>query len=170
MQESAPAPPGTPSTSGETERPSHRRRRDDHNSSSYACAAERPARRPRRPHAPRISRRRLARIDRATGVGRIGEIVARVQPDTILTFGPDGMTGHSDHITVGEWAVEAAAARAPRYRALAATKTPEWLDRFGHEQITHKRSTGRSPVLGDPPLTCTYVVAGGGFQPPTSGI
>ncbi len=71
----------------------------------------------------------LARIDRATGVGRIGEVVARVQPETILTFGADGMTGHPDHITVGDWAVEAAGGRC---RVLAATKTPDWLERFAH--------------------------------------
>lgn len=74
----------------------------------------------------------LARIDRATGVARIGEVVARVQPETILTFGPDGMTGHSDHITVADWAVEAAAERGSRCRVLAATKTPDWLETFAH--------------------------------------
>lgn len=73
----------------------------------------------------------LARIDRPTGVRRLAEVVERVQPDTILTFGPDGMTGHSDHVTISEWAVEAAAAlRGSRCRVLAATKTPEWLEGF----------------------------------------
>lgn len=73
----------------------------------------------------------LARIDRPTGVRKVAEVVERVRPDTILTFGPDGMTGHSDHIAIGEWAAEAAAAlRGARCRVLAATKTPEWLDGF----------------------------------------
>ena len=39
-----------------------------------------------------------------------------------------------------------------------------------HGQITVKRSRGRSPVLSDRPLTCTYVVAGAGFEPATSGL
>ena len=34
-------------------------------------------------------------------------IVASVQPDTILTFGPDGITGHPDHCTVSDWATHA---------------------------------------------------------------
>lgn len=73
----------------------------------------------------------LAHIDRPTGVRRVADVVARVRPDTVLTFGPDGMTGHSDHIAIGEWAAEAAAAlRGSRCRVLAATKTPEWLDGF----------------------------------------
>ena len=30
----------------------------------------------------------------------IGQLLDEVQPDTILTFGPDGMTFHPDHIAV----------------------------------------------------------------------
>lgn len=29
------------------------------------------------------------------------------QPDTIITFGPDGLTGHTDHKSVSKWAAEA---------------------------------------------------------------
>lgn len=73
----------------------------------------------------------LATIDRATGIALVAEVVARVQPDTILTFGPEGITGHPDHITIGDWAVEAAAAvGGARCRVLAATKTPDWLETF----------------------------------------
>ena len=40
-------------------------------------------------------------------VTRLGEIVAGVQPDVVVTFGADGMTSHHDHIRVGEAAAEA---------------------------------------------------------------
>lgn len=33
--------------------------------------------------------------------------VKKYQPDTILTFGQDGLTGHPDHKAVGEWATKA---------------------------------------------------------------
>src|SRR4029077_92627 len=36
-------------------------------------------------------------------IGRLAEIVRDVQPHTVLTFGPDGMTWHPDHIAVGAW-------------------------------------------------------------------
>ena len=36
-------------------------------------------------------------------VTRIRTIVDEVQPDTVLTFGPDGITGHPDHQTVSAW-------------------------------------------------------------------
>ena len=67
----------------------------------------------------------------AHAVGLIADVVERVRPDTVLTFGPDGMTGHPDHVATGRWAVRAATTvMGDRCRVLAATKTPDWLDRF----------------------------------------
>jgi LmbE family N-acetylglucosaminyl deacetylase len=40
---------------------------------------------------------------------RLTDIVRAVRPRTVLTFGPDGFTGHPDHQTVGRWAGEAVA-------------------------------------------------------------
>jgi LmbE family N-acetylglucosaminyl deacetylase len=64
-------------------------------------------------------------------VSRLTEILAEVRPDTVLTFGPDGMTWHPDHIAVGQW-TSAAVTRAggAGARLLYATKTPEWGDAF----------------------------------------
>lgn len=44
----------------------------------------------------------------AEGVGHIRELIKTYQPQTILTFGPDGITGHTDHQTVSHWATTAA--------------------------------------------------------------
>ena len=58
---------------------------------------------------------------------RIAAVVDDVRPDTVLTFGPDGMTGHVDHIAVCQWTTEAL--RRSNYdggRLFYATKTPEW--------------------------------------------
>lgn len=41
------------------------------------------------------------------GAKRISEFIERVHPDTILTFGPDGMTGHTDHQTISRWVAQA---------------------------------------------------------------
>ena len=40
-------------------------------------------------------------------VGRITDILREDRPDVVATFGPDGITGHPDHITVGEAAAQA---------------------------------------------------------------
>lgn len=73
----------------------------------------------------------LARWDPAHGIALVCEVIDRVRPDTVLTFGPDGMTGHPDHIAIGDWA-ELAAARVMggRCRVLAATRTQPWVDAF----------------------------------------
>ena len=36
-------------------------------------------------------------------VGRLVALLDDVRPDTVITFGPDGFTGHPDHRTVSAW-------------------------------------------------------------------
>lgn len=49
---------------------------------------------------------------------RIKEVIEENQPDTILTFGPDGLTGHPDHQTVCAWASQANQGRVAIYHAV----------------------------------------------------
>lgn len=44
-----------------------------------------------------------ARADAHEAVDKIVEYINLYKPDTILTFGPDGWTGHPDHQTVSAW-------------------------------------------------------------------
>jgi len=44
-----------------------------------------------------------AAVDVTEATARIRAVVDEVQPDTVLTFGPDGITGHPDHQTVSAW-------------------------------------------------------------------
>jgi LmbE family N-acetylglucosaminyl deacetylase len=65
------------------------------------------------------------------GYERVRELVADVQPDTILTFGPDGMTDHAAHKDVSRWATEALhEAGKSGSTVLYATVTPEWAAEF----------------------------------------
>jgi LmbE family N-acetylglucosaminyl deacetylase len=63
-------------------------------------------------------------------VARLLPILEEVQPDTVLTFGPDGGTYHADHIATGRWATLACRAAARPPSLLYAANTPEWLERF----------------------------------------
>jgi LmbE family N-acetylglucosaminyl deacetylase len=54
-----------------------------------------------------------ADVPSAEPVARLCAIISEVRPDTVLTFGPDGMTGHRDHQTVGAWTFEAFDRAAP---------------------------------------------------------
>ncbi len=75
-----------------------------------------------------------AAIDDEEAVARICAVMERVRPDSVLCFGPDGMTGHDDHRSTSRWAT-AAVARAGRLggrgtQVYYATNTPDWLARF----------------------------------------
>jgi LmbE family N-acetylglucosaminyl deacetylase len=73
-----------------------------------------------------------AGADRDPVVARIAALIHDVRPDTVLTFGPDGITGHADHRTVSEW-VGAAFDRAapPGSRLLHAAVTEQRAARWG---------------------------------------
>ena len=43
---------------------------------------------------------------------RLVEVIKKIEPDLILTFGPDGVSGHRDHIAIGALAQKAAHAYA----------------------------------------------------------
>jgi len=71
----------------------------------------------------------LADLD-GEGVAAIGRLLDDVRPDTVLTFGPEGMTFHPDHIAVHRWVTEAWERRGRSSRLLYATPTAEKLARF----------------------------------------
>ncbi len=49
----------------------------------------------------------LRAVPRDELVERIAELLAEGRPDVVVTFGPEGVTGHEDHITIGEAATVA---------------------------------------------------------------
>lgn len=78
-----------------------------------------------------------AELDPEPVVERLVAVVDEVAPDTVLTFGPDGNTGHADHIAVGAWTVEAVRRASVRPRVLFAAVEEEWARRFAdlHERF-----------------------------------
>lgn len=69
--------------------------------------------------------------DDVVGLTWARRLIEEVVPDTILTFGPDGMTYHSDHIAVHHWVTTAWNERRRTSRLMYATPTVERLERFG---------------------------------------
>ena len=68
----------------------------------------------------------LDQVPATEGIAQVAALIDEIRPDTIVTFGPDGMTGHSDHRTVSGW-VTAAWEEAGRVgRLWYATVTPEF--------------------------------------------
>jgi LmbE family N-acetylglucosaminyl deacetylase len=72
-----------------------------------------------------------ADVPREEAAGRVAAIVEEVSPESVLTFGPEGMTGHPDHEAVSAWATEGFRRGAgPGARLFYATKTPEYVERL----------------------------------------
>ena len=60
----------------------------------------------------------------------VGRLIDEVEPDTILTFGPDGRTFHPDHLAVHRWVTGAWEERGRSGRLLYAAVTTHALQRF----------------------------------------
>jgi bacillithiol biosynthesis deacetylase BshB2 len=71
-------------------------------------------------------------------INKIADIMRRVEPEIVITFGPDGISGHSDHMAIGNAATRAferlsAAESEPRklyYVTIAESAVPN-ADDFG---------------------------------------
>jgi len=79
--------------------------------------------------------------DSAEATRMVQQVLDDVRADTVVTFGPDGMTGHPDHIAVGRWATVAAGRARRRPRLLHAAKTIAWRE-------SHTDLHRRVPVFG----------------------
>ncbi len=106
-------------------------------------------------------------IDMDTGLDEVGEdqvrqIVEDVSPDTVLTFGPEGMTGHVAHQDVSRWAGDAFSQVAkPGARLLHAvfprSHAEEWLEKLAPFDIFRP---GTPNVVADQEIDLDYVVQG----------
>ena len=93
---------------------------------------------------------KCAEVDDEEAVRRIGRFMEDVQPDSVLTFGPDGMTDHPDHKAVSAWTTTAfSRAAKPGAKLYYATTTPEWAERF--VPVMNKFNVFMSPDT--PPVT-----------------
>ena len=80
----------------------------------------------------------LIKADMEEVANKIADIMRRVQPEIVITFGPDGISGHNDHIAIGRAAtkafqrlfVEGSGPRKLYYVTIAASAVPN-ADDFG---------------------------------------
>jgi LmbE family N-acetylglucosaminyl deacetylase len=69
-----------------------------------------------------------AAVDPVEASGLLAGLVEAVRPDTVITFGPDGVTGHPDHRAVSSWTDLALAGMAVSPRLLHPVARPQPLD------------------------------------------
>jgi LmbE family N-acetylglucosaminyl deacetylase len=86
-------------------------------------------------------------------VERIAMILRDERPDVTITFGPEGVTGHEDHITVGSATTEAfhrcrAAGGAGFRRLLYSSLSGSMIERFNAELV----AKGQEPIDSSQPF------------------
>jgi LmbE family N-acetylglucosaminyl deacetylase len=87
-------------------------------------------------------------VDLSKAAEQVAGIIREIVPDTILTFAPDGQTGHPDHIAVHRWTVEAVR-RTGISTLHVVANTQEWLD----DHLPQLIELGA--IVGDPPVAWT---------------
>lgn len=88
--------------------------------------------------------------DDETMTAVIADVIAQEEPDVVVTFGPDGITGHPDHQAVSRWTI-GAWRRWPRSELLLATMTDEFLDR--NEELHERIGLSMGPPLRSVPAS-----------------
>ncbi len=68
-------------------------------------------------------------IDNEEAVSRLTSFIEQLQPDSIMTFGPDGLTGHPDHQQVSAWTAKAKERTDARAKLYYLTLTNEQYER-----------------------------------------
>ena len=69
------------------------------------------------------------KADTKEAVTKLERLIKAVNPDTILTFGPEGLTGHPDHVTVSGWVDKAIVQAAKPVQVFHAAVTLEQYDK-----------------------------------------
>lgn len=68
---------------------------------------------------------KLNEADAKKAIEKITEIINVFKPDTVVTFEPNGITGHEDHRTISDWATGAVKQSARRIRILHSIESEE---------------------------------------------
>jgi LmbE family N-acetylglucosaminyl deacetylase len=96
----------------------------------------------------------LTSVPEGVGIAQVAAVIDEVVPDTVVTFGPEGMTGHSDHKEISRWTTAALSRTGSGARLLHATTSGDFLDRFA--DVNERFNVY---FAGEPPWTPSHLVA-----------
>jgi LmbE family N-acetylglucosaminyl deacetylase len=104
----------------------------------------------------------LGEADRRPAVATLQRVIERYRPDTIVSFGPDGMTGHEDHRTISSWVTEAWRRSDTPAALWYATLTPEFHAVWGslNEQVGVWFAGSEPPVTPVTDLAAQIICSG----------
>ena len=102
----------------------------------------------------------LARMPLAQGASDLVPVMEDVRPDVIVTFGPDGMTGHPDHRAVSAWTTEAWRQTGKPAELWYATLTSEFHRNWGELNDRVGLWMATPPVTPDAELSAQVRMSG----------
>jgi LmbE family N-acetylglucosaminyl deacetylase len=97
------------------------------------------------------------------GLAAVIDLMRDVMPDTVLTFGPEGMTNHEGHKSVCHWATEAFALHAPHAsRLFYSVVSRTWAEQFVPllDAAGVYREGGEPPIVSDESLDIDIALTG----------
>lgn len=93
-----------------------------------------------------------AEANQIEAVGKVRKYIQLYRPDTILTFGPDGWTGHPDHQTVSRWvsaAARAADVNCDIFHVIGTYENYEKYLKLADEKLNIFFNINKPPLLND---------------------
>ena len=104
----------------------------------------------------------LAGVPVSEGAAELVPLFEDVAPDVIVTFGPEGMTGHADHRAISAWVTEAWRRTGRRGDLWYATLTQEFHREWGElsEQLGVWMDDAEPPVTRPSDLSVTVRLTG----------
>lgn len=102
----------------------------------------------------------LADVPLARGVADLVPVIEEVRPQVVVTFGPDGMTGHPDHRAVSAWTTQAWRAAGRHAELWHATLTPGFHRDWGELNDEVGLWMATPPVTADADLSAQVRMSG----------
>jgi len=97
-----------------------------------------------------------------SGAGAVFDLMREVQPDSVLTFGPDGMTNHEGHKSVCTWTTDAFRRHAPVGSSLYySVVSRTWAEQFVPQldAVGVYRDGSEPPIVDDAELDIDIVLS-----------
>ena len=100
----------------------------------------------------------LAAADGSETVAVVAGHIRRIQPQVVVTFGPDGATGHPDHIAISQITTAAVLAAAEPQRAASGAMWPHRVDKLYYLADSRERTAAYDAAFGASAMTVDGVV------------
>ena len=91
----------------------------------------------------------LDQADEDEAIAKIVRIMRRLRPDVVLTFGPDGLYGHPDHIAISQFTTSAVVCAADARYAPARGLEPHRVSKLYYRAATREWLEHYMPVFGE---------------------